>query len=201
MRTHRKRRADLGKACALALAFVGMPAAFASDESSTIASTELASKLMLRMSSGIVGNFGVGWEKPLTPKFSFGIDYRVESDASAIVRGFDFFARYYPLGSGTRMMRRSSARHEILSQRSWSPYLGAEGLTREYGVQRSGATSSGSATGSLAGFNGLVGVNLRVASSLEVGAELALNLITSFQTDDQVKPQSMVYILTLNYLY
>ena len=153
------------------------------------------------MTSGLIGNFGVGIEKPLSSSTSFGVDYRTESDSTSIIRGFDAFFRYYWWSSGTQVERNTSNADAITQHPTWMPYLGVEGMTRDYGVQRKGATSSGSATGSLAGFNGLVGLNVRVAQSFEVGAEAAIRLLSSFQTDAQVTPQSMIFIFTLNYLY
>jgi hypothetical protein len=161
---------------------------------------ELAPKILARMTTGFVGNFGIGWEKPIARNFSFGLDYRIESDSGTIIRGLDIFARYYFLSPGTRIEQWSSQSDGIVSHAEWSPYVGLEGMSRDYGVRRSAATQT-SITGSLAGMNGLVGVNYRISRRLEASAEAAMRVFTSFQTDTQIEQQSLIFIFTLGYLY
>lgn len=161
---------------------------------------ELSPKILARMTTGLVGNFGIGFEKPIARSFSFGLDYRIESDSGTIIRGLDIFARYYFLSPGTRVEQGTSLSEEIISHASWSPYVGLEGMSRDYGVTREAASSS-AVTGSLAGMNGLVGVNFRISRTLEASAEAALRVFTSFRTDTEIQQQPLVFILTLGYLY
>jgi hypothetical protein len=161
---------------------------------------ELAPKILARMSTGFLGNFGIGWEKPIARSFSFGLDYRIESDSETIIRGLDVFARYYFLSPGTRIQQWTTQSDGIESHAEWSPYVGLEGMSRDYGVRRTTATGS-SITGSLAGMNGLAGVNYRVSKNIEASAEAAMRIFTSFQTDAQIEQQTLIFIFTLGYLY
>lgn len=165
-----------------------------------VSAIELAPKFLARMTTGFVGNFGIGWEKPIARNFSFGLDYRIESDSGTIIRGLDVFARYYFLSPGTRIEQWSSQNDGIESHADWSPYVGVEGMSRDYGVRRTAATGT-SITGSLAGMNGLAGVNYRISRRLEASAEAAMRIFTSFQTDTQIQQQSLIFIFTLGYLY
>jgi|GEM_PF-5779121 len=168
--------------------------------SSSAPRTELSPKLLVRMTSGFIGNFGIGWEKPLSRHFSFGVDYRIESDSNAIIRGFDIFLRYYFWRTGTRIEQWTSREDRFTLHASWSPYIGVEGMARDYGLTRE-SSSSTTFTGSLSGFNGLAGLNFTTSKSTEIGIEAAFRILTSFQTDRLIKPQSLIFILTLNYLY
>lgn len=161
---------------------------------------ELSPKILARMTTGFVGNFGIGWEKPIARSFSFGLDYRIESDSGTIIRGLDIFARYYFLNPGTRIEQWTTQSDGIVSHADWSPYVGLEGMSRDYGVRRTAATAT-SITGSLAGMNGLAGVNYRISRRLEASAEAAMRVFTSFQTDTQIEQQSLIFIFTLGYLY
>ncbi len=177
----------------------------------------LADKVSFRLSNGILMNNGTSGGETLsvagldfdyawfaTSQFSLGGGYHLDFDYSQKtlpLSGFEFFARYYVLGLGTRL--KDDFHGGTLEQRdSRAIYLGLEFAQQSYYIggnplQRGVAIL----TGSSVGINLSAGIDQRIGDDLDLTLEGNAGVLSFANSDDRFRISGLLIKVGLNYLW
>lgn len=180
--------------------------------------TKIFHKMLLRGSGGMISNVGTASGSTITyggvgigaafyfmEQIALGFAYRVESTFATIpLRGFDVFFRYYYLGSGTVVEHHDSTLNKIVTQRTWSPYLGTEFSNRAFNFvidAEANTPEERSISGNISALNFVTGLDYRLSRRWDLNLELSYTLLALGGSDPRIKIKWMLFSYGANYVF